>query len=171
MSPQTKNTKPPLSFANTTSLISSVFSDEFWNRLLLQAIHHEPPVRHAVIAFGALHERFTQHDTSPSQNSEREENNNFALSQYVKAVRSVLELIRARMKISSRHNAHDLYPFHLLRDSPRQHSNAPNRADPGTRIISEVSSHGALASLAHLTSPSNPYTPTFSSHLLPKPTF
>lgn len=39
----------------TVPQISSAFSDEFWNRLVLQATHHEPAIRHAAIAMGALH--------------------------------------------------------------------------------------------------------------------
>jgi hypothetical protein len=139
--------------------ISSAFSDEFWNRLVLQAIHHEPAVRHAAIAFGASHERFTQHDTSPSQNSEREANDNFALSQYVKALRSVLEPMRAERKQAADITLMTCLLFICFETLRGHHSSALNHVDSGIKIISELSSHGASASLAHLTIPANPYTP------------
>jgi hypothetical protein len=54
-------------------------TDEFWNTLLLQTAHHEPAVRHAVFALGALHEVFEVHGAhSPDEN--------FAVSQYIHAI-------------------------------------------------------------------------------------
>ncbi|KAH9205607.1 hypothetical protein DL95DRAFT_265076, partial [Leptodontidium sp. 2 PMI_412] len=46
---------------NTIPQLSSIFGSPAWkqlNRLLLQAAYHEPAVRHAAVALGALHEHF-----------------------------------------------------------------------------------------------------------------
>jgi hypothetical protein len=37
-------------------ILPGIFDPTFWTRLVLQATHHEPAIRHAVIVLGALHE-------------------------------------------------------------------------------------------------------------------
>lgn len=51
----------------------------FWKSLVLQTAHHEPVVKHALIALGALHEEFQQDDHDGKENS-------FAIAQYVRAI-------------------------------------------------------------------------------------
>jgi hypothetical protein len=67
-------------------------NDEFWQRLLLQATHHEPAIRHAAVAVGALHERF---ENSLDANltfklNEKKTQDAFALQQYSKAIKALL---------------------------------------------------------------------------------
>jgi hypothetical protein len=67
-------------------------NDEFWQRLLLQATHHEPAIRHAAVAVGALHERF---ENSVDANltfklNEKKTQDAFALQQYSKAIKALL---------------------------------------------------------------------------------
>ena len=40
------------------SQLSGFFDCEFWNRFALQSCHHEPAIRHAAIALGALYEQY-----------------------------------------------------------------------------------------------------------------
>jgi hypothetical protein len=63
------------------------FTDEFWNRHVLQASFSHPALRHAVVAIGALHEsykRALQQGTTVIDSPD-----NFALRQYIKALSSL----------------------------------------------------------------------------------
>jgi Fungal specific transcription factor domain/Fungal Zn(2)-Cys(6) binuclear cluster domain len=42
--------------SNSVRALQGYFNSEFWSRLVLQASHTEPTIRHAVIALGSLHE-------------------------------------------------------------------------------------------------------------------
>ncbi|KAE9369184.1 hypothetical protein N431DRAFT_546736 [Stipitochalara longipes BDJ] len=72
-------------------LSGSFDSDDFWQRLL-QATHHEPAIRHAAVALGALHETF---EAIPNTNlnftlSEKRSHDVFAMQQYSKAIKALL---------------------------------------------------------------------------------
>lgn len=54
-------------------------TDEFWKTLLLQTAHHEPVVKHAVIALGALHETFEKGEFDSGDKD-------FAVSQYIRSL-------------------------------------------------------------------------------------
>jgi Fungal specific transcription factor domain/Fungal Zn(2)-Cys(6) binuclear cluster domain len=63
------------------------FTDEFWNRHVLQASFSHPALRHAVVAIGALHEsykRALQQGTTVIDSPD-----NFALRQYIQALSSL----------------------------------------------------------------------------------
>jgi hypothetical protein len=73
-------------------LSGSFDNNEFWQRLLLQATHHEPAIRHAAVAVGALHERF---ENSLDANltfklNEKKTQDVFVLQQYSKAIKALL---------------------------------------------------------------------------------
>lgn len=54
---------------------------------MLQAFHHEPAIRHAVIALGSLHERFEIQDRSIMGSNLDVIQGGFALEQYNHAIR------------------------------------------------------------------------------------
>lgn len=71
--------------------MSGFFPSDFWSRHLPELSYRSPPVRHAVAAVGAMHERQLQGKLvshSPSQSTD--ENDAFALEQYNKAIQSFL---------------------------------------------------------------------------------
>lgn len=70
--------------------LSGIFDPTFWTRLVLQATHHEPAIRHAVVALGALHE---SHEVGS-----REEQCVFAMQQYGKAIRCLIKPIHEKQK-------------------------------------------------------------------------
>jgi hypothetical protein len=76
--------------ARTAPELSGFFKTEFWDRLLLQAAHHEPSLRHAVIALGSLHERFEAGDTSVLRSNQDVVEGGFALQQYNLAIRHLV---------------------------------------------------------------------------------
>jgi hypothetical protein len=78
--------------------ISGSSDEEFWNRLVLQATHHEPAIRHAAIALGSLYERFSLSDDCLSDIDGRSKDENFALQQYVKALGFLLEPMKGEGK-------------------------------------------------------------------------
>lgn len=74
----------------TVRILSGIFNPTFWTRLVLQATHHEPAIKHAVIALGALHEC--------AQVGSRDEPSIFAMQQYGKAIGCLVEPIQGRQK-------------------------------------------------------------------------
>lgn len=70
-------------FIQKTSLqLAGPFGSAFWERLVLQAAHYEPAIRHAITAIGSLHE---QHIIG------RDIESSFALRQYNLAIKSLLD--------------------------------------------------------------------------------
>jgi len=76
----------------------SGFDTNFWNRLLLQATHHEPAIRHAAIGLGSLHQRFESDKNSVLGLNKNTDSDGFALQQYVKAIRLLIQPIHDRGK-------------------------------------------------------------------------
>jgi hypothetical protein len=78
----------------TAPKLSGSFSSPFWDRLLLQATHHQPAIWHAVVALGSLHRHFDEsYFRCPDQ-----EIDDFATHQYIRAIALVLMPIRERGK-------------------------------------------------------------------------
>lgn len=69
--------------------LAGFFGSAFWERLVLQAAHHEPAIRHAITAIGSLHE---QHLVGTDDGSV------FALQQYSLAIRSLLAPLEQQRK-------------------------------------------------------------------------
>ncbi|KAI1366722.1 hypothetical protein F5Y08DRAFT_337309 [Xylaria arbuscula] len=68
----------------TCSQLAGFFGSDFWERLVLQAAHNEPAVRHAVIAIGSRHE------LAMYQTGKGGVGGNFALGEYNLAIRHLL---------------------------------------------------------------------------------
>ncbi|KAK5174928.1 uncharacterized protein LTR77_000064 [Saxophila tyrrhenica] len=51
--------------------LAGYFDSPFWQRMVLQAGRHEPAVRHAIAAIGALHEKLLTGSINPQQTSDR----------------------------------------------------------------------------------------------------
>ncbi|KAE9369801.1 hypothetical protein N431DRAFT_493541 [Stipitochalara longipes BDJ] len=141
---------------HTVPQVSTTFSDEFWRRLVLQATHHEPAVRHAAIALGSLHEKFMLHDSTMLRKGGTSEEETFALSQYVKALGSLLEPAKADKKQAADVALMTCILFVSFETLRGHHSAALKHVDAGIKIISELSSTQSSSSLS--ISP-NPYTP------------
>ena len=75
----------------TASQLSGFCGDGFWDTLILQASHHEPGIRHAVIALGSLHERFIKHNGLTSRSDRLLYLDEFALQQYSLAIRCLFD--------------------------------------------------------------------------------
>ncbi len=83
---------------HTVTQLDGFFNSPFWqqmSRLLLQTAYHEPAVRHAAVALGALHEGF-ELGYQPNLGVAKEED--FAVQQYVKALGYLVEPIQKRGK-------------------------------------------------------------------------
>jgi hypothetical protein len=77
--------------STTASQLSGFCMDGFWDKLILQASHHEPAIRHAAIALGSLHERFLRHNGLLSRCDPLLHLNGFALQEYSLAIKSLYE--------------------------------------------------------------------------------
>ena len=76
--------------SRTAIQMSGFFSSEIWDRLVLQATHHEPAIRHAVLALGSLHERFVNEDQSLQKQTWSRDEGGFALEHYNLAIQSLM---------------------------------------------------------------------------------
>ena len=82
-----------------TSQLSGYFDGWFWNMVILQASHREPPIRHAILALSGLVERVQLEDRSaPSSYSDTCEGV-FALQHYNRAIRE-LKVAAQRRELS-----------------------------------------------------------------------
>ena len=78
-------------FRSRTSVqMAGFFSSEVWDRLILQATHYEPAIRHAVLALGSLHERFENEDQSLQKQTWSRDEGGFALEHYNLAIQSLM---------------------------------------------------------------------------------
>ncbi|PYH40345.1 Zn(II)2Cys6 transcription factor [Aspergillus saccharolyticus JOP 1030-1] len=73
--------------AKTAPQLAGDFECAFWERLLLQSVHHEPAIRHVTVALGSLHECFERNAGNPTSSGSQAVQDSFALRQYLRAVR------------------------------------------------------------------------------------
>jgi len=66
----------------TRGQLAGFFGSDFWEKSVLQAAYHEPAIRYAIVAIGAIHELF-EHEMAVV-------NKTFALEQYHLAIRELL---------------------------------------------------------------------------------
>ena len=79
-------------FLNRTAVqLSGFWSSDFWGCLLLRATHHQPAIRHAVIALGSLHERFEAGDKSFLNPVWDVREGGFALKHYNHAIQQLIK--------------------------------------------------------------------------------
>ena len=71
----------------TVPQLSGFFISDFWDRWVLQLTHHEPAIRHAVIALGAQHARFVAAESLTHEKIEGD----FALQQYGWAIKELVK--------------------------------------------------------------------------------
>lgn len=69
--------------------LAGYFDAPFWQQTVLRAGRHEPAVRHAIAAVGALHERLLAGDHSPDGSHDRR--TQFALEQCNKSIRYLMQ--------------------------------------------------------------------------------
>ena len=78
-------------FRSRTSVqMAGFFPSEIWDRLILQATHYEPAIKHAVLALGSLHERFENEDQSLQKQTWSRDEGGFALEHYNLAIQSLM---------------------------------------------------------------------------------
>ncbi|KAJ6017114.1 hypothetical protein N7451_000493 [Penicillium sp. IBT 35674x] len=75
---------------NTAPQLAGDFECAFWERLLLQTVHHEPAIRHVTVALGSLHEQSQCDAGAPLSSRALATDNSFALRQYLRAIRCLM---------------------------------------------------------------------------------
>lgn len=74
----------------TATDASGFYSSDFWSSLVPRAAVSEPSIRHAVLAFSALHERFAR--SSATHNRDDDDGlSRFALLHYNQAIKSLIK--------------------------------------------------------------------------------
>lgn len=74
-----------------TDQLAGDHDSEFWKRLVLQAAHQSPPIRHAIVAVGALYEQYEAAESTSLRRGITPDA--FALHHYIKAIKSLIEPI------------------------------------------------------------------------------
>jgi cholestenol Delta-isomerase len=84
----------------TTTMTGKWLDSQFWNRLVLQAVHKEPAVKHGVLGLSALHQRWqiefggrSPDMTANRAASTREDFTRYAQAQYSQAVTAARTLL------------------------------------------------------------------------------
>lgn len=75
----------------TLPQLSSCIGSEFWDRLILQSIHHVPAFKHAVIAVGFLHEMFETGGVRAQIAERKDSIDYFGVQQYNLAIKYLLK--------------------------------------------------------------------------------
>ncbi len=75
----------------TASQLSGFWDSDFWGCLIHRATHHQPAIRHAVLALGSLHERFEAGDKSVVNPIWDKREGGFALQQYNQAIQHLIK--------------------------------------------------------------------------------
>ena len=75
----------------TASQLSGFWDSDFWGCLILRATHHQPAIRHAVLALSSLHERFEAGDRSVVYPIWNKREGGFALEQYNHAIQQLIK--------------------------------------------------------------------------------
>jgi hypothetical protein len=70
----------------TAPQLSRFFGDEVWERLILQAAHHDSSIRHAILSLGSLHVKFEQDSGLTMQSHSSGWTDKFALEHYGHAI-------------------------------------------------------------------------------------
>jgi hypothetical protein len=70
----------------TAPQLSGFFGGEFWETRLLQVAHHEPSVRHAILALGSLHANSQQDNNLIMQHRTSGWTDDFPLKNYGQAI-------------------------------------------------------------------------------------
>ena len=74
---------------HSSSQLAGYFDSPFWQRIVLQAGQHEPSVRHAIVAIGALHEKLLTGTVNLGQSHDRR--TQFALEQCNKSIQHLVK--------------------------------------------------------------------------------
>ena len=75
---------------HTVPQLGGFFDEEIWERMVLQAAHTEPVIRHAVFALGSLHERFDMGDLTVFASNGDAAQGGLALKQYTRAINHLI---------------------------------------------------------------------------------
>ncbi|KAI9707845.1 MAG: hypothetical protein M1820_004451 [Bogoriella megaspora] len=127
----------------TIPQLSGFFDSRFWNHYILQTINHQPAIRHAAIALGALHERFEAEDPLILRSNQDKLEGGFALQQYVAAIGKLVDPVfkQGQQALDVALTACILFTcFETLRG---HHGSAMGHIASGINMLRELSSEAA----------------------------
>lgn len=139
----------------TASQLSGFWDSDFWDCSILRATHHQPAIRHAVLALGSLHERFEAGDRSVMNPIWNKGEGGFALKQYNQAIQQLIKpASEGQQAVDVCLIACMLFVcFETLRG---HHGSALSHVNSGVKILSEVEfnnngeqHHGVLTASPH----------------------
>ena len=81
--------------SRTAPQLAGYFVSDFWDCLVPLSTHHQPAIKHAVVALASLHERFENNDSSILSSNYDIAQGSFSLKQYNRAIHCLIEPITA----------------------------------------------------------------------------
>ncbi|KAF2102284.1 hypothetical protein NA57DRAFT_73713 [Rhizodiscina lignyota] len=150
----------------TVSQLSGIFDTEFWDFVLLQATHHNETLRHAVVALGALHERFESCDPTVLASNKDYIQGGFALQEYIKAIGTLVRPYQASNRCQA-----DVFLVACLLfaafEALRGHSgSALSHVHAGVRMLAEIAGQDSPDELPRSTPPKVLDRPLVPLHML-----
>ncbi|KAE8445520.1 hypothetical protein EG329_013283 [Mollisiaceae sp. DMI_Dod_QoI] len=132
----------------TVPQICGFYRSQFWFQSVLQACHHNPAIRHAAIALGALHEQYGSAAPPTAMTKHREDliAGGFALQQYNKAIHALVEPAAGTLRKPQQRVDVALITCILFAcfDALRGHLGTVfDHIDGGVKILSEIQSKNA----------------------------
>ncbi|KAL8847916.1 MAG: hypothetical protein Q9221_007047 [Calogaya cf. arnoldii] len=122
----------------TLAEISGYFPSDFWERLVPLASFHEPALKHASIALASLHERFEKGDRSILKSNRDIAEGGFALQQYNKAIRCLINPRRGDTKPALDTSLVACVLFACFESLRGHHGSALSHIRSGTQILTQV---------------------------------
>ncbi|KAL8646885.1 MAG: hypothetical protein Q9226_006671, partial [Calogaya cf. arnoldii] len=122
----------------TLAEISGYFPSDFWERLVPVASFHEPALKHASIALASLHERFEKGDRSILKSNKDIAEGGFALQQYNKAIRCLINPRRGDIKPALDTSLVACVLFACFESLRGHHGSALSHIRSGTQILTQV---------------------------------
>ncbi|KAL9047406.1 MAG: hypothetical protein Q9206_006810 [Seirophora lacunosa] len=118
--------------------ISGFFPSDFWDRLVPLASFYEPALKHAVIALASLHERFQNGDESILKSNNDIAEGGFALQQYNKAIRQLIQPSGKQSKPSLDTSLVACVLFACFETLRGHHGSALSHIESGVKILSQI---------------------------------
>ncbi|KAI4112873.1 MAG: hypothetical protein LQ345_006042 [Seirophora villosa] len=118
--------------------ISGFFPSDFWDRLVPLASFYEPALKHAVIALASLHERFENGDESILKSNNDIAEGGFALQQYNKAIRQLIQPSGKQSKPSLDTSLVACVLFACFETLRGHHGSALSHIESGVKILSQL---------------------------------
>ncbi|KAE9371087.1 hypothetical protein N431DRAFT_483689 [Stipitochalara longipes BDJ] len=120
----------------TVPQLCGLFESSFWNRLVLQATHHQPAIRHAAIALGSMHEELESNLSAEDARLGKD----FTMQQYLKAIRCLIQPMQGQASQNADLALMTCVLFVCFETLRGHHASALSHINGAIKILAELQS-------------------------------